>query len=149
MSARRRESGRRSPAAGPTQRQLRVGEELRHALVEILRDNHARDPDLRNANVTVTEVRVSPDLVNATAYVMPFGGEHIKTTIAALNRASVYFRMQIAKSVQLRHAPKIFFALDTSFSYAEKIEGLLRDPEVQRDLAHDAEPPESEADEPG
>jgi ribosome-binding factor A len=152
VSARRRESGRRSPAAGPTQRQLRVGEELRHALVEILRDNHARDPDLRNANVTVTEVKVSPDLVNATAYVMPFGGEHIKTTIAALNRASVYFRMQIAKSVQLRHAPKIFFALDTSFSYAEKIEGLLRDPEVQRDLAHDpesdAESPDAEADEP-
>ena len=91
---------------------------------------------------------MSPDLVNATAYVMPFGGEHIKTTIAALNRASVYFRMQIAKSVQLRHAPKIFFALDTSFSYAEKIEGLLRDPEVQRDLAHDAEAPEAEAAEP-
>jgi ribosome-binding factor A len=144
VSARRREGGRGSPPAGPSQRQLRVGEELRHALVEILRDNHARDPDLRNANVTVTEVRVSPDLVNATAYVMPFGGEHIKTTIAALNRASVYFRMQIAKSVQLRHAPKIFFALDTSFSYAEKIEGLLRDPEVQRDLARDGEESESE-----
>jgi ribosome-binding factor A len=143
VSARRRESGR-GGAVGPSQRQLRVGEELRHALVEILRENHARDPDLRNANVTVTEVRVSPDLVNATAFVMPFGGEHIKTTIAALNRASVYFRMQVAKSVQLRHAPKIFFALDTSFSYAEKIEGLLRDPDVQRDLV-----PDPGADEPG
>ena len=142
MSARRREGGR-GGAVGPSQRQLRVGEELRHALVEILRENHARDPDLRNANVTVTEVRVSPDLVNATAFVMPFGGEHIKATIAALNRASVYFRMQVAKSVQLRHAPKIFFALDTSFSYAEKIESLLRDPEVQRDLV-----PDSGADEP-
>lgn len=149
MSARRREGGRGSPAAGPSQRQLRVGEELRHALVGILRDSHARDPDLQNANVTVTEVKVSPDLANATAFVMPFGGEHIKETIAALNRASVYFRMQIAKSVQLRHVPKVFFALDTSFSYAEKIEGLLRDPEVRRDLVRNSDALDHEGDEPG
>jgi ribosome-binding factor A len=107
---------------------------LRHALVGILRESHARDPDLRDANVTVTEVRVSPDLSNATAFVMPFAGENTKAIIAALNRASPYFRTQIAHSVQLRHAPRIAFALDTSFSYAAKIEGLLREPEVLRDL---------------
>ena len=144
MSVRRR-NGERGIASGPSQRQLRVGEELRHALVEILRDNHARDPDLRDANVTVTEVKVSPDLSNATAYVMPLGGQKIAVTVAALNRASVFFRMQIAKAVQLRHAPRIFFALDNSFSYAEKIEGLLHAPEVQRDLQQNPETPDDES----
>jgi len=140
VSVRRRESGR-TTAVGPSQRQLRVGEELRHALVEILRDNHARDPDLRDANVTVTEVRVSPDLSNATAFVMPLGGRKSGSIVAALNRASAYFRTQIAHSVQLRHAPRIAFALDTSFSYAEKIDGLLHAPEVQRDLSGEPEAP--------
>ena len=91
MSARRRDRGREA-AVGPSQRQLRVGEEVRHALVEILRDNHARDPDLQNVNVTVTEVRISPDLGNATAFVMPLGGQKSGSIIAALNRASAYFR---------------------------------------------------------
>jgi ribosome-binding factor A len=146
VSARRRDSGRER-VVGPSQRQLRVGEELRHALVEILRDNHARDPDLREVNVTVTEVRVSPDLGNATAFVMPLGGQKAGSIIAALNRASAYFRTQLAHAVQLRHAPRISFALDTSFSYAEKIDGLLHAPEVQRDLSADAEDPESEGSE--
>jgi ribosome-binding factor A len=143
----RRRTGERGTAPGPSQRQLRVGEELRHALVEILRDNHARDPDLRDANVTVTEVKVSPDLSNATAFVMPLGGQKTDVTVAALNRASVYFRTLVARSVQLRHAPRISFALDTSFSYAAKIDGLLHAPEVQRDLRANPEPDdESEPD---
>ena len=138
MSVRRREGARRGGApAGPSQRQLRVGEELRHALVEILRESHARDPDLRDANVTVTEVRVSPDLSNATAFVMTLGGTLGPVTVNALNRASAFFRAQVAQKVQLRHAPRISFALDTSFGYAAKIEGLLREPEVQRDLTPD------------
>jgi ribosome-binding factor A len=140
VSVRQRDGGRRGGApAGPSQRQLRVGEELRHALVEILRESHARDPDLRDANVTVTEVRVSPDLSNATAFVMTLGGILAPETVAALNRASPYFRTQVAHKVQLRHAPRISFALDTSFGYAAKIEGLLREPEVQRDLTRDPE----------
>ena len=143
MSVRRR-TGERGVASGPSQRQLRVGEELRHALVEILRDNHARDPDLRDANVTVTEVKVSPDLTNATAFVMPLGGQKTDVTVAALNRASAYFRTQVAHAVQLRHAPRISFALDTSFSYAEKIDGLLHTPEVERDLHRDPDHPEAE-----
>ena len=144
MSARRRDSGRER-VVGPSQRQLRVGEELRHALVQILRDNHARDPDLRDANVTVTEVRLSPDLGNATAFVMPLGGQKAGSIIAALNRASIYFRTQAAHAMQLRHAPRISFALDTSFTYAEKIDGLLHTPEVQRDLTSDPEATDSEA----
>jgi ribosome-binding factor A len=112
---------------------------LRHALVQILRDGHARDPELRDANVTVTEVRVSPDLTNATAFVMPFAAANKEATVAALNRASVYFRTQLARAVQLRHAPRVSFALDTSFGYAERIEGLLRAPEVKRDIDTAAE----------
>ena len=95
-------------------------------------------------NVTVTEVRVSPDLGNATAFVMPLGGQKAGSIIAALNRASTYFRTQAAHAMQLRHAPRISFALDNSFSYAEKIDGLLHAPEVQRDLTGDAEAPLSE-----
>jgi ribosome-binding factor A len=144
VSARRRESGR-GGAVGPSQRQLRVGEEVRHALVEILREGHARDPDLRNVNITVTEVRISPDLANATAYVMPLGGRNIGSVLAALNRASPYFRTQLAHAVQLRHVPRISFEIDSSFSYAERIEGLLHKPEVERDLHHsDAEGGESD-----
>ena len=128
---------RRGDAPGPSQRQLRVGEELRHALVEVLRDGHARDPGLRDLNVTVTEIRVSPDLKNATAYVMPLGGAHAAQTVAALNHAAPYFRAQLAHKVQLRYAPAVAFALDTSFGYAERIEDLLRTPEVRRDIDSD------------
>jgi ribosome-binding factor A len=137
VSSRKKDKGGR--AAGPSQRQLRVGEELRHALVEILRDNHARDPELQHVNLTVSEVRVSPDLGNATAFVMPLGGEHAAETIAALNRASAFFRTELAQKVQLRHAPRIGFILDESFNYAARIEGLLRAPEILRDLAPDTE----------
>jgi ribosome-binding factor A len=133
---RRRETGRPG-GAGPSQRQLRVGEELRHALVEILREGHARDPELRNANVTVTEVRVSPDLTNATAFVMTLGGVHADETVAALNRAAPYFRTQLAHAVQLRHAPRVSFALDTSFLHGARITELLNEPAVKRDLIHD------------
>jgi len=139
VSARHHGGGakRRSDTQGPSQRQLRVGEELRHALVEVLRDGHARDPGLRNLNVTVTEIRVSPDLKNATAFVMPFGGAHAAETVAALNHAAPYFRAQLAHKVQLRYAPAVVFALDTSFGYAERIEDLLRTPAVRRDVDPD------------
>jgi ribosome-binding factor A len=146
VSARQRDGARRgAKPAGPSQRQLRVGEELRHALVEILRDSHARDPDLQDVNVTVTEVKISPDLSQATAFVMPFGGENGAATVAALNRASVYFRTQIARNVQLRHAPRVSFAMDTSFGYAKHINDLLNKPDVQRDLTNE---PGAEAEEP-
>ena len=129
--------GRRQPPLGPSQRQLRVGEELRHALVEILRDSHARDPDLQNLNVTVTEVRVSPDLKNATAFIMPLGGEREAEIVQAMNRAAPYFRTRLAQLVKLRFAPSVSFMLDTSFGYAEEIETLLHVPAVLRDLESD------------
>lgn len=125
--------GRR--AAGPSQRQLRVGEELRHALVEILPRAHFRDPDLQGVSLTVSEVRASPDLKHATAYVVPLGGRDTAAVVKALNRASSYLRGEVARRVQLRAAPELGFAADESFDQAGRIDALLRRPEVRRDLA--------------
>ncbi len=122
-------------AAGPrSQRQLRVGEEMRHALAAILREGHFRDPDLAGASITVTEVRVSPDLKAATAFVMPLAGEGRETVLAALKRAAPYLRARLAEHLSLRSAATLSFQLDTAFDTAERIEGLLHRPEVARDL---------------
>lgn len=123
----------RPGATGPSQRQLRVGEEIRHALADILRRGELRDPALLDVNVTVTEVRISPDLKNATAFVMPLGGGNPEV-IAALNRASPFLRSQVAREVRLQHVPRLGFEADTSFDYATKIDRLLHDPAVARDL---------------
>jgi len=121
---------------GPSQRQLRVGEEIRHELAELLRRGDFRDPELANLNVTVTEVRISPDLRNATAFVTPLGGGGAAATAAvkALKRAAPFLRGQIARAMRLRLAPNLFFEADTSFDYASHINTLLQDPMVQRDL---------------
>jgi ribosome-binding factor A len=128
----RRDHSRRD--VGPSQRQLRVGEELRHALAHVLERGELRDPALQNAAITVTEVRVSPDLKNATAYVMPLGGRHAAEIVEALRRSGGYLRGVLAREVELRHAPTIGFELDTSFDHASRIETLLHRPEVARDL---------------
>jgi ribosome-binding factor A len=122
-------------AAGPSQRQLRVGEEIRHVLVEILARGQFRDPDLQGVSITVSEVRVSPDLKHATAYVMPLGGANVDAVVKALRRASGFVRGEVARAVRLRVAPEIAFAADRSFEEASRIEAALRRPEVQRDLS--------------
>ena len=128
-------SNKRSGSArGPSQRQLRVGEELRHALAEVLRRGDFRDPELQNLNVTVTEVRISPDLRNATAFITPLGGGQVEETVAAMRRAAAFFRAQIARAIKLRYVPTLSFEADTSFEYADHINRLLHDPEVARDL---------------
>jgi len=132
MSNKRSGSGR-----GPSQRQLRVGEELRHALAEVLRRGDFRDPELQNLNVTVTEVRISPDLRNATAFITPLGGGQVDETVAAMRRAAAFFRAQIARAIKLRYVPTLSFEADTSFEYADHINRLLHDPEVARDLSGD------------
>jgi ribosome-binding factor A len=114
---------------------LRVGEELRHALVRILSRGELHDPRLADAQVTVTEVRVSPDLRAATVYVTPFAGGDGAPLVAALNHAAGFFRAHLAQEVDLRHAPTIRFAVDTSFERALRIEDLLQHPRVARDLA--------------
>ena len=126
---------RKRSNAGPSQRQLRVGEALRHALADILARGELRDPALAGLQTTVTEVRVSPDLRAATAFVVPFGGGDAAGLAKALNRASAFFRMRLTDEVELRVAPTIHFAPDLSFDKAERIEQLLHDPNVARDLA--------------
>ncbi|MBZ0324870.1 MAG: 30S ribosome-binding factor RbfA [Alphaproteobacteria bacterium] len=120
----------RDKAAGPRtagQRQLRVGEELRHALAGLLARGDLRDPVLAAGKVTVTEVSASPDLRNATAYVMPLGGVDRAETLAALRRAAPYLRRQVAAEVRLRHMPNLTFEIDTSFDAGARIDALIGD----------------------
>jgi ribosome-binding factor A len=116
----------RSRGGAPNQRQLRVGEEIRHALVRILARGELRDPALADTTITVTEVRISPDLKHATAFVTPFGGGDAGALAQACRRAAGYFRGQLAHEVPLRHVPAITFEPDRSFERAERIEALLQ-----------------------
>jgi ribosome-binding factor A len=122
--------------ASPTQRQLRVGEELRHVLAGLLRPGALHDPALFDANVTVTEVQVSPDLRNATAFVMPLGGTNATDIVAGLKRSTPYLKGQLARLVRLRHVPNLSFALDSAFDSADRIAALLHSETVERDLRH-------------
>ena len=119
---------------GRSQRQLRVGEALRHALVEILARGELHDPVLAGASITVVEVRVSPDLRNATAFVLPLGGEGADAIVTALNHAAPFLRRQLSGRVTLRYLPSLSFIADTAFDEAARIDGLLHSPEVRRDL---------------
>jgi ribosome-binding factor A len=121
----------------PSQRQLRVGEELRHALARILQRGELRDPAVQGVAVTVTEVRVTPDLKSATVYVMPLAGRAAGAVLEGLERSAGYLRGQLAREVPLRFTPSLAFALDTSFDHASRINELLHRPEVERDLTND------------
>ncbi|HXL12919.1 MAG TPA: 30S ribosome-binding factor RbfA [Bradyrhizobium sp.] len=132
----------KSSAAGGSQRQLRVGEIVRHAVAEILVNGSVHDVDLEGHIITVPEVRMSPDLKLATVYVMPLGGRDSEKVIAALARNKKFLRGEVARRVNLKFAPDIRFRVDERFDEAERIEKLLRTPAVQRDLAPDS--PESE-----
>jgi len=119
---------------GTRQRQLRVGEELRHVLSQILRPGQCRDPALANTSITVTEVKISPDLRNATAFVVPLGGHNATEVVAGLRRSATFLRRRLAREVKLRYAPNLTFALDDSFERADRIDALLGRPNVKRDL---------------
>jgi ribosome-binding factor A len=139
LMPRRRDHDHGPRAGAPNQRQLRVGEELRHALAQLLRPGELRDPALRDANITVTEVRISPDLKNATAFVMPLAGTDAEEVMAGLKRGAPFLKARIARTVELRQVPNIAFALDTAFDRAARITALLHTPEVERDLQPPAE----------
>lgn len=130
---RKRANAARSGRA-PSQRQLRVGEEIRHALAQMVTQIDFRDPDLVGQSITVTEVRISPDLSNATVFVTPLGGE-AETIVPALQRAAAYLRGQLARAVKLRHTPSLKFEYDASFDQAELIGSILLKPDVERDVA--------------
>ncbi|MEX2034472.1 MAG: 30S ribosome-binding factor RbfA [Xanthobacteraceae bacterium] len=125
--------------AEPSQRQLRVGELVRHALSEMLTRGDVHDPVLEGHLITVPEVRMSADLRLATIYVMPLGGRDVEPVLEALERHKRFLRGEIAHHVNLKFAPEIRFRVDERFDEAERIEKLLRTPAVQRDLKHESE----------
>jgi ribosome-binding factor A len=129
---------------GPSQRQLRVGEMLRHALAGILSRSDIRDPELEGVSVTITQVKPSPDMRYATVYCAPLGGGNAGPVIAALNRHKGFLRGQMGHMISTKFTPDLRFVEDQSFAEAEKIENLLKSPEVQRDLAHSDEREDSD-----
>jgi ribosome-binding factor A len=124
----------REQKAGSSQRQLRAGELVRHALAEIFSRGEVHDPVIETHMITVPEVRMSPDLRQATVYVMPLGGRDEKQVLAALERNKKFLRGEIARRVNLKFAPDIRFRMDERFDEAERIQKLLGTPAVQRDL---------------
>lgn len=121
---------------GPSQRQLRVGEQLRHMIGETLRRGHFHDPLLVDAaqDVTVSEVRISPDLKNATAYVLTLGGEGMDEILPALNEAAPYFQKEFGRNLKLRFTPRIRFVKDDSFEKVSRIEKILQSlPEMKKE----------------
>jgi ribosome-binding factor A len=133
--------------SGASQRQLRVGEELRHALTKILREGECRDPVIERASITVTQVKMSPDLRNAIAFVMPLAGANATEVIAGLKRSAIFLKGRVAREVSLRNTPNLSFALDQSFEQADRIAAVLARPEVARDLEPQAARSEDRGDE--
>ena len=127
----------KSSAPRGSQRQLRVGEIVRHAVADILAQGGVHDADLEGHIITVPEVRMSPDLKLATVYVMPLGGRDTEIVLAALERNKKFLRGEVARRVNLKFAPDLRFRVDERFDEAERIEKLLRTPAVQKDLEQD------------
>ncbi|HEY5081333.1 MAG TPA: 30S ribosome-binding factor RbfA [Bauldia sp.] len=134
----------------PSQRQLRVGEVIRHALAEILQRGDVHDPVFEGSVITVPEVRMAPDLKCATVFVMPLGGKGNEAVLEAFDRNKKYLRGEVARRVNLRAAPDLRFRIDTSFEQGARVDAMLRSPEVTRDLgaadaaAPDGSPPKDE-----
>ena len=129
-----RRTGRHDGPGGPSQRQLRVGEALRHALAEVLRQNEIRDPVLAGVSVTITQVKPSPDMRYATVYCEPLGGENAGEVIAALNRHKGFLRGEMGHRIATKFTPDLRFVEDQSFAEAQKIETILKSERVRTDL---------------
>jgi ribosome-binding factor A len=133
----RHKQHQRDSSSGGSQRQLRVGELVRHALADMLTRGDVHDPVIEGHMITIPEVRVTADLRLATIYVMPIGGRDAEEVVAAFERNKKYLRTEIAHRINLKFAPDIRFRVDDRFAEAERIDKLLRSPEVKRDLDHD------------
>ena len=133
--------GRGQPKA-PTQRQLRAGELMRHALVEIFREEEINDPALAGVSVTVSEVRMTPDLRSAVVFVEPLGGLNPREMVDGLNRHAKFIRGKLGRSIDMKFTPELKFFHDDSFNEAARIGRLFDDPKVRRDLTPD-EPSDS------
>ena len=132
-----RQKQHRDSPLGDSQRQLRVGELVRHALADMLTRGDVHDPVIERHMITIPEVRVTADLRLATIYVMPLGGRDADEVVAAFERHKKFLRAEIAHRINLKFAPDIRFRVDDRFAEAERIDKLLHSPEVQRDLKHD------------
>lgn len=125
-------------STGPSQRQLRVGEQVRHALADVLTRGEVRDEVIQSTVISVSEVRMSPDLKIATAYVAPLGAADNDAIIKALAQNAKFIRGRVSGALrQMKFMPEFRFRLDTSFDNMAKIDKLLRSPEVARDLDHE------------
>jgi ribosome-binding factor A len=129
----------RQSTNGPSQRQLRVGELVRHALSEMLSRGAVHDEVIESHMITIPEVRMTADLQLATIYVMPLGGRDAQAVLSAFNRNRRFLRGEIARRINLKFAPEIRFRIDDRFEEAERIEKLLRTPRVRRDLNHEGD----------
>jgi len=139
-----RRTGRNDGPLGPSQRQLRVGEALRHALADILFRNEIQDPELAGVSVTITQVKPSPDMRYATVYCEPLGGENAEVVIKALNRHKGFLRGEMGHRLTMKFTPELRFIEDASFAEALKIETILRSERVSRDIAATGEPEDGE-----
>lgn len=128
----------------PGQRQLRIGEEIRHVLAGILERETFRDPGLAKVRVTVTEVRPSPDLRHARVYIVPLGGGDAKPILDGLRRVKPFLRRELASRLTMKFIPDLVFAADTTFDEAERISRLLHKPEVARDIGYASSGPAGE-----
>ncbi|MEO1198346.1 MAG: 30S ribosome-binding factor RbfA [Pseudomonadota bacterium] len=135
---------RRSETRGPSQRQLRAGELVRHALSDILQRGDVLDPVLETHVVTIPEVRMSPDLRTATCFVVPLGGQDTEAVVEALKRNRKFLRGQLSRMVTLKYMPDLTFVADQTFDEADRIGRLLDAPEVARDLGDDHDEPSGE-----
>lgn len=126
-------------SSAPGQRQLRVGELIRHALVDILARASFRDPELASARITITVVTMSQDLRHANVFIVPFGAGDAAVPVRAFNRAAPFIRHELANEIELRFLPELHFKADESFGHAGRIDALLRRPEIARDLAMPAD----------
>ncbi len=126
-----------SKKRGPSQRQLRAGEVIRHVLVEILHRENLREPELRGVSITISEVRISPDLKQASVYAAPLGGGHQSDVIKALNKIAPFIRGLLGKKIDLKFTPALKFMSDETFAEAQRIDALLARPDVARDLPED------------
>lgn len=135
---------RHQAPAGPTQRQLRAGELIRHALVEVLREEEFQEPALQGVSVTVSEVRMSPDLKHAICFVEPLGagvtGQETAEIVKALNKVSKFLRGRLGRHIAMKFTPDLKFFHDDSFNNAARINSLFDNPRVQADLHPDDQP---------
>lgn len=118
----------------PSQRQLKAGELIRRALAEIIAKEHLRDPDLKGVSVTISEVRVSPDLKHAIVYAAPLGGGDTPKVVAALGRCASFLRGRLGHEMEMKSTPRLKFVEDTSFETASEMQALLNQPQVKQDL---------------